>query len=80
MERKSVPPSINETAFDCPHCGAFTTQFWFEVTSKHLDDQQGTPSLPDEEWLKRITSDKDIAYRSPKFGGTSQIALSSGHE
>jgi hypothetical protein len=28
---KTVMPSIKETAFSCPHCGAYTTQYWFEL-------------------------------------------------
>lgn len=28
-----VPPSIQETAFDCPHCGAFAQQSWFSLTA-----------------------------------------------
>lgn len=25
---KNVPPAIDKTAFNCPHCGTKTTQFW----------------------------------------------------
>ena len=28
---KFVPPSVRETAFNCPHCGALTTQFWYST-------------------------------------------------
>lgn len=28
---KYVPPSVKETAFNCPHCGALTRQFWYSV-------------------------------------------------
>ena len=28
---KYVSPSIKETAFNCPHCGALTNQFWSSV-------------------------------------------------
>jgi hypothetical protein len=37
------PPSIKETAFDCPHCGAYTTQFWYELVARSVD---GDPPLP----------------------------------
>ena len=38
MTKKSNPPSINEQAFDCPHCGAYTTQYWFDVLSNRRKD------------------------------------------
>ena len=31
---KSNPPSIKKQAFDCPHCGAYTTQYWSDLLSK----------------------------------------------
>jgi hypothetical protein len=33
---KYVPPSITETAFNCPHCGAFAKQSWFAVDAASL--------------------------------------------
>ncbi len=48
MAAKSIPPSINETAFDCPHCGAFTTQFWFDVYANPFAEDRRTLFLPDE--------------------------------
>ncbi len=33
-EPKFVPPSLNETAFNCPHCGALTTQTWFALRAE----------------------------------------------
>lgn len=35
-EPKFVPPSLNETAFNCPHCGALTTQTWYSLTAKEM--------------------------------------------
>lgn len=40
---KYVPPSTNETAFNCPHCGALTTQFWFRLFARQ---QEGRTPLP----------------------------------
>ena len=40
------PPSITETAFDCPHCGAFTTQYWFDLHAGRLGEKQRTPQFP----------------------------------
>lgn len=54
---KSNPPSIKQTAFDCPHCGAYTTQHWHQLRTIKLD--KTTPTLPDEELRKRLTEDSD---------------------
>ncbi|MEJ1369390.1 MAG: DUF4145 domain-containing protein [Candidatus Sedimenticola sp. (ex Thyasira tokunagai)] len=59
MPKKSAPPSISETAFDCPHCGAYTTQYWFEVFANSRD-KNNTPHIPNEETRKRITEDTQI--------------------
>jgi len=48
MKKKSNPPSINEQAFDCPHCGAYTTQYWFDVLSDGRKDN-APPSMPSSE-------------------------------
>ena len=31
-------PSIKETAFNCPHCGAYTTQYWHRACAIELGD------------------------------------------
>ena len=28
---KHVIPSVKETTFNCPHCGALTTQYWYDL-------------------------------------------------
>ncbi len=28
---KHITPSVDETAFNCPHCGALTTQYWYDL-------------------------------------------------
>jgi hypothetical protein len=53
MRKKYVPPSITETAFNCPHCGALTSQYWFEVYAVKLEDRN-TPFIPDANILKEI--------------------------
>ena len=58
---KSVEPSIAETAFSCPHCGAFTTQFWYKLFAEALgDDSKKTPFIPkraDKEKMERHPGD-----------------------
>ena len=60
MTRKSIPPSINETAFDCPHCGAFTTQTWFISYATKIDEETRVPFIGDEDSLKRIATDENL--------------------
>jgi hypothetical protein len=46
---KYVPPSISETAFNCPHCGALAKQDWFNLRAQQID-KDGLP--------QRITEDQ----------------------
>lgn len=54
MAKESNLPSIKETAFDCPHCGAFTTQQWLRLSATYLDEKQRTPNIPDKEMMQRV--------------------------
>lgn len=60
MTRKPNPPSVKETAFDCPHCGAFTTQTWFSLYASQYSNNTRTPVFPSEEFRKEITTGRDI--------------------
>jgi hypothetical protein len=60
MSIQNSHPSINETAFDCPHCGAYTTQYWFHAYASRYDENS-TPHFPDRESMKHITEDKEIS-------------------
>lgn len=42
---KYVPPSAKPAAFSCPHCGSLTTQYWFELYARPLEDDNGLPHL-----------------------------------
>ena len=59
MSKEPSPPSISGTAFDCPHCGAYTTQYWFDVYANSRE-KNAVPLFPDEQMRKRISSDKNI--------------------
>jgi hypothetical protein len=59
MSKSPSPPSISETAFDCPHCGAYTTQYWFELYANPRE-KNATPHIPDEETKKRIAKDTNV--------------------
>ena|SRR5713226_676850 len=57
MARKSVPASVRETAFDCPHCGAFTTQTWFHSYVDERSKGGKTPHIINKDWKKQLTGD-----------------------
>lgn len=40
---KFVPPSISETAFNCPHCGALAKQYWHSVRADSLEEKNPIP-------------------------------------
>ncbi len=42
---KYVPPSVKETAFNCPHCGALAKQFWYSVHANKNDEQHPLPTV-----------------------------------
>jgi Domain of unknown function (DUF4145) len=60
MPKKSVPPSIEEVAFDCPHCGAYTTQTWFDLQATAKSGESRVPDRTDPDILEVIRADKNI--------------------
>lgn len=51
---KYVPPSVMETAFNCPHCGALAKQFWYGLATLDKDEEYPLPNVMDEERAKNI--------------------------
>ncbi|MFL9955615.1 DUF4145 domain-containing protein [Paraburkholderia nemoris] len=49
-----IEPSIGETAFNCPHCGAFTTQTWFNAYVRRVTTEDRIPYIPDTADLESI--------------------------
>jgi hypothetical protein len=54
---KIVPPSIQETAFNCPYCGAYTSQSWAGV----VRDPIKTPYLPALEDVEQFAVDHNLS-------------------
>lgn len=52
---KYVPPSITETAFNCPHCGALTKQTWFALQGDQLNKDMLPLRISAEELAERGT-------------------------
>jgi hypothetical protein len=53
-------PLISKTAFSCPHCGAYTTQNWFQLTADSYDEKHRTPTIPNEAMAEDFKTAKDI--------------------
>jgi hypothetical protein len=58
MTKKTNPPLITETAFECPHCGAYTTQYWFDLYANPRE-KNSTPNIPKKESIKHILEDRE---------------------
>ncbi len=54
MPPKSVPPSISQVAFDCPHCGAYTTHTWYDTHADVREKEPRAPGITDPEILDDI--------------------------
>ncbi|MGO9019118.1 MAG: DUF4145 domain-containing protein [Syntrophobacteraceae bacterium] len=61
MKKKHVLPSIGETAFNCPHCGALASQRWFNTYTEELEDGD-IPFIPDTDFLARVQKGEE--YKS----------------
>jgi hypothetical protein len=60
MSPKSVTPSINELAFDCPHCGAYTSHKWFDLYADGRTREEGAPQLIDEKVVATVVNNKEL--------------------
>jgi hypothetical protein len=60
MPRKSVTPSVREIAFDCPHCGAYTSQTWFNVFAAATPGESRLPGVVSREAFERLRSSDRI--------------------
>ncbi len=60
MAKKTSSPSMDKTAFDCPHCGAYLTQQWFCLHADIISGEKKTPAIPDEKFKAGIENNKDF--------------------
>lgn len=52
-------------AFNCPHCGALTSQTWFKVYVEQLEDGN-TPLIPDDDLINEVREDSTLKAESKK--------------
>ena len=50
------PPSIHQRAFSCPHCGAYTSQHWYELyaSEKGAHGKPSTPHIPTIQTIENV--------------------------
>ncbi len=53
-------PSINKTAFSCPHCNAHTTQYWSRLFATTCSHNQRTPHIPKISKIDEINKNREI--------------------
>jgi hypothetical protein len=59
MATKSAPPSITQTSFNCPHCGALAQQFWWDTYAKRTE-KNATPHRPKPEDLEHLLASAKV--------------------
>ncbi|WP_319477376.1 DUF4145 domain-containing protein [Marispirochaeta aestuarii] len=60
MQKNSNAPAIDKPAFNCPHCGAFTTQYWYNVYLDQFPRNSPTPFIPGIDAIKRIETNTEL--------------------
>lgn len=53
--------SVTQTAFICPHCGAYTSQNWYGLYANELEKDRPLPFFPDSEESERIKKDENLS-------------------
>ncbi|MDE3242727.1 MAG: DUF4145 domain-containing protein [Nitrospirota bacterium] len=53
-------PTVTNSAFSCPHCGAYTTQYWYNGYVKFIREDPKTPGIPPPDFVERIKLLKDL--------------------
>ena len=59
MQKKSIAPSVSEIAFDCPHCGVYTTHTWYDVYAQPRSGEPRAPGKLPPDVMERVQSDPD---------------------
>ena len=64
---KVVQPSTRETAFNCPYCGAFTTQYWGDCLHVPITSDAPIPRIPRTGWREAMEADTIIPKETKEF-------------
>ncbi|KWF60029.1 DUF4145 domain-containing protein [Burkholderia pseudomultivorans] len=61
---KTVAPAASETAFNCPHCGALTSQTWHQLHSVRLSEPSRVPYFPSPDDQAEMLADEELDEES----------------
>jgi hypothetical protein len=64
---RSVRPSVRETALSCPHCGAYTTQWWHSLHSAHIEGEKRRPYLPSKDEIAPLINAPQLEEETRKI-------------
>lgn len=53
-------PSTSKSAFNCPHCGAFTSQHWLSIYCEYVDQKTRVPKIYVSEDIKVANANKTL--------------------
>ena len=56
---KYVPPSPTLTAFNCPHCGVLTTQWWYLLGAQSRPSEHKTPPIWKKDAVDKLRKERD---------------------
>lgn len=75
MSSEEHPPDITETAFECPFCGAYTTQTWYTLMAQRISGENETPFVYTSGLRERIEKDENLdpTTKASIFRGLDQI-------
>lgn len=60
MANEDTTPLISKTAFNCPHCGAYTTQHWYQLVADSYSEEHRTPTIPTAEMVEEFRTAREI--------------------
>lgn len=66
MSSEKNTPLISRTAFNCPHCGAYTTQYWSKLFSDDYGEEHRTPTILTEDLVEAFQKDSNILAEDKK--------------
>ena len=55
-----VEPSVSKTAFSCPHCGAYTTQYWYNLWAAPVTGKNPCPTLLDNKFRRALVANDEL--------------------